>query len=250
MIAGFCLSISLGWWPVAAEEPIVELRPLMAVPANVVYQSDFSKAGSLKKSEWQPRQGTRWTVADGVLRGLPSSPEYQASRKDHKGLEPRVAAPMTPSQFIARLSVRFRDGEETPIVPFVEFGHHKVRLRFSKTGLTLLADYESLKLAEDRKLKYEAGRWYHLLAEAKGDEFVVQFEKGPTLYARHASLSQPVTSGADGLGVAGPRNGVAELDNVTLWNIQEQPNPQWEKTRATLATFPPEVVKSKKQRAP
>lgn len=57
---------------------------------------------------------------------------------------------------MAQFSICFLDGEETTIVPFVDFGHHIVRLQFSKEeGVTLLVDYESLKVAGPRGGKIE-----------------------------------------------------------------------------------------------
>lgn len=51
---------------------------------------------------------------------------------------------------ITKFSIRFLEGEETAIVPFVEFGHRVIRVRFnSKEGVSLLADYESMKIAEE-----------------------------------------------------------------------------------------------------
>jgi hypothetical protein len=50
----------------------------------------------------------------------------------HRGLEPRLSIPATPPECVAQFSICFLDGEETTIVPFVDFGHHIVRLRFSK----------------------------------------------------------------------------------------------------------------------
>jgi len=74
----------------------------------------------------------------------------------HRGLEPRLSIPATPPECVAQFSICFLDGEETTIVPFVDFGHHIVRLRFSKEeGVTLLVDYESLKVAGPRGGKIE-----------------------------------------------------------------------------------------------
>lgn len=57
---------------------------------------------------------------------------------------------------MAQFSICFLDGEETTIVPFVDFLHHIVRLLFSKEeGVTLLVDYESLKVAGPRGGKIE-----------------------------------------------------------------------------------------------
>jgi hypothetical protein len=223
-----------------------DLQLLLAVPDQIVLQDDFSKAGPLDKKVWAKRQGTQWAVEDGVLRGKPSTPEFQASKKDHKGLEPRLSAPITPAQFIAKFSVRFVGGSETAIVPFVEFGHHVCRLRFTKNGAELLADGESTKVAESKDLKFEPGKWLHALAEMKGDEFVIQFDGGPTLYAKHACFAKPVPSGGNGLGLAGPKDGTVELDNVTLWSIKPDAQPTWAAKRDALPKFAPVTLSTKK----
>ena len=222
------------------------LAPLMVEPAEKVFASDFSEPAPLEKTQWTPRQGTRWEIVDGVLKGIPSSAEYQAKKDHHRGLEPRISAPMTPPEFLLRFSVRFSEGEETTIVPFVEFGHHIVRLKFSREGgLALLADYESMKVAEAPEFKWKSGCWYHGLAELKGDEFVVQFDGGPTLYASHPVFSEPAPSGGTGLGLAGPRGGTAELDHVEIWTIKKGSRPDWSKTKKSFPEFTPVQVREK-----
>ncbi len=208
------------------------LRPIMNVPSEVSYQSNFngpgktepketkSAATEIDKTTWQPRQSTQWTVVQGVLQGEQSTAEFQAQREHHHGYEPRIKSLTTPREFIASFSVRFNDGDETSLVPLIEFGHHNVRLKFSKTGIALLADHEQVQLAQTQQIRLESGRWYHLLAERQADEFVVQFAGGPTLYAKHKSLAIPVADDSDGLGIAGTRRGTVEIDNVTLWSIK------------------------------
>lgn len=222
------------------------LAPLMVEPKKEVYSSDFSRSAPLEKAQWTPRQGTRWEVVDGVLKGIPSSADYQSKKEHHRGLEPRINAPMTPPEFLVRFSVRFSRGEETSIVPFVEFGHHIARLKFSREGgLTLLADYESLKVAEASDFTWKSDLWYHGLAELKGDEFVVQFHEGPTLYASHPVFSKPAPSGGTGLGLAGPRGGVAELDHVEIWTVKSKPRSDWSKTRKLFPEFIPVQIREK-----
>ncbi len=226
-----------------------DLKPLMAQPDKVVQQNDFSTAGAIDKAEWGPRQGTQWAIEDGVLRGKPSTPEYQAKRKDHFGYEPRVSAPKTPQGFILEFSVRFEGGSETPIVPFIEFGHHICRLHLTKDGAQMVADHESVKVAESKELKFEPGKWYHLLAEMKGDEVVVQFADGPTLYAKHESFTKPTESGGSGLGIAGPKGGAAELDNVTIWSIKPEAQATWATERDSLPKMEPTPVEKAKPAA-
>jgi hypothetical protein len=221
------------------------LKPIMTIPGEVAVQDDFSKKAPLDKSVWKPHQATRWSVEDGVLRGIESTEETQARKKHHRGLEPRLSCPATPPEFAAEFSVRFSEGEPTVIVPFVEFGHHIARIRFREEGVDLLADHETLQVAAAPEFKWESGRWYVCLAELKGDEFVIQFEDGPTLYARYPGFAEPVSSGGSGLGIAGPRHGIAELDNVTIRTIVGE-HPDWPETRAALPVHEAVRIKEKK----
>jgi hypothetical protein len=229
----------------AEEAP--EFDPLLAIPDEIVLESNFERPHyALPKSTWQARQGTRWKIAGGVLEGIPSSAEFQAKKSHHRGLEPRLSIPVTPAECVAQFSIRFLEGEETGIVPFVEFGHHIVRLRFSEDeGVSLLVDYESIKVAEDRDYRYRPGEWIHLRAALKGEEFVIQIFDGPTLHAKHAVLAQPAPSGGNGLGVAGTRGGRIEIDDLTLWTVKEETAPGWEEAKARFPSFEPVQVREK-----
>jgi hypothetical protein len=234
--------------PLAVNAADTELKPLLAVPDKVVLKDDFANGGVVNKAHWGARQGTRWAVEDGMLRGRPSGPEYRAKRKDHFGYEPRISAPVTPAQFIAEFFVRFSGGSETAISPFIEFGHHVCRVRLSKDGAEMLADHEGTRVAAAKDFKYEPGKWYHVLAELKGDEVVVQFAGGPTLYAKHEVFTKPAESGGNGLGLAGPKDGLVEIDNVTLWSVKAQTQPGWETARAKLPKFAPVAAKGDQPR--
>lgn len=163
-----------------AESPL-SLNPILAVPDQVVLENDFSDASQLRKDHWRPNMGTRWSVTEGVLRGIPSTVEY----------------------------------------------------------------HDSMKVAETKELTYEPGRWYHALAELKGDEFVIQFADGPTLYAKDPSYALPPPSGAPGMGIAGPKGGVAEIDNVTIWSIKSAAQSGWAARQKEFAKFEPVQVKEK-----
>ncbi len=216
------------------------LLPLMAIPDKVALRDDFSKDGPVDKTDWLSRQGTRWRIADGVLRGIPSSSEYQAKRSHHKGFEPRASVPKTPSEFIATFSFRFLEGKENAVVPFIEFGHHVCRVKFStKEGAFILADSETLRVANGSGFKYQPGKWFHVLAELKGEEFVIQFADGPTLYAHHECFAKPNPSGGNGLGVAGPHGGTVEFDNVTIWNVREGHQKGWPEKRTSFPDSTP-----------
>jgi hypothetical protein len=229
----------------ASAQTSAKLKPLLAVPDQVVLHQDFAQPAELDKTQWTARQGTQWSIASGVLRGTPSTSQFQASHKDHKGFEARINAPITPPQFIAEFSVRFVDGKETAIVPFVEFGHHVARLKFSTSGLSLLAAGETLKVAEVADFSYEPGKWYHVLAEMKGDELVVQIADGPTIYAKQPGFAQAAQTGGAGLGIAGPSGGTVEIDDVTIWTVKADAQPDWPSTRETLPKFTPVEISKK-----
>jgi hypothetical protein len=223
-----------------------KLKPLLAQADSVALEAHFSQSAPLEKGVWQQRQHTRWAIEDGLLRGIPSTAEYQEAHSDHQGFEARISVPVTPNECIAEFSVRFLNGAETPIAPFVEFGHHVARVKFSETGVFLIADGESVKVAEAKNYKYIPGKTYHILAELKGDEFVMQFADGPTLYAKHASFARPVKSGGNGLGITGPKGGSVEIDYLTLWNVKPQERSNWSDTRANFPHFKPVILKEKK----
>lgn len=228
-----------------AESPS-KLEPLMAIPDEVVLKNDFSEQKALDKKVWQSRQGTRWAIEDGVLRGQQSSPEYQVKKKDHRGFEPRLSILVTPPEFVAAFSFRFLEGQENAIVPFIEFGHHVCRVRFSKDGMSLLSDHEVMKLAEDKGFVWQSGKWYQALAEMKGDEFVFQVADGPTLYAKRDSFESTASDNGHKFGIAGPKKGIVELDNMTIWTVKKDTQASWGKGKSGLPVFEPIQVKEPK----
>lgn len=226
-----------------AAEPA--LQPLMLVPDKVIFTDDFSKPRNdlkPKKTEdgdsWVPNQGTRWVVEDGVLRGRPSSPEFQAAHKTHRGLHPRIVLAKTPQDYILRFSMRIVDGkpfvagQRRSIPPFIEIGHHIARVTWGANGAMLLADGDSLQIASAPDFKLEPGRWYHVMVEKRADEVVVQFADGSTFHGKHPSYK----SDKHFVMVGGLEGGVMELDNVTVWSFKEGVQPGWAQT---LAKFPP-----------
>ena len=224
------------------------LSPIMAVPDQQVIDADFQVPMELPKSIWAPRQGTRWTVEDGVLRGRESSKDFQAARKDHFGYEPRLSLPTTPTNFICQVTFRFLDGQATEIVPFIEFGHHVCRVRFSNDGTTLISDGETMQLAKDSEFVLKSGVWYHALAEMKDGQFVIQFAGGPIFYAQRDSFAQPPTSGGNGFGIAGPKHGVVEIDQLAIWTVKPMLQHDWEKRKQQFPAIDPIQIKEPKRK--
>ena len=245
--------ILAGWWlAVPAHAAETALQPLMLVPDKVLFEDDFSQPRSDLKSKkaeegdsWVPNQGTRWVVEEGVLRGRSSSPEYQASHKTHKGLHPRIVLAKTPQNYILRFSMRLVDGkpfdpgQRRSISPFIEMGHHIARVTWGANGAMLLADGDSLQIANAPDFKIETGRWYPVMVEKREDEVVVQFGGGPTLHGKHPAY----ISDKHFIMIGGLEGGVMEIDNVTVWSPKEGTQPGWAQTLAKLP--PPQDVRIK-----
>ncbi len=200
-----------------------ELKPQLVQLDQLVLEEDFTLPRLLENEHWKPRQHTRWVIENGVLRGQPSTKAFQASQDHHQGLEPRLSIPSCPQEYAIQFSIRFLKGEQTPLCPFIEFGHHKARIYWSGQGAQLVANGEAVQLDHNSNFKLNPGTWYHALAEIKGDEVLIRFSHGPTLYGKHPSLD----SKKDGFGVAGFRGGRVELDDIKIWSVKKSKNEHW-----------------------
>jgi hypothetical protein len=100
-------------------------------------------------------------------------------------------------------------------------------------------------VAEDKDYRYPLGEWIEVTAALKGDEFLIEIADGPTLYAKHPVILKPAPSGGTGLGLAGPKGGSVEIDNLKLWKIQAETSPDWAKQREALPAFEPVQVREK-----
>ncbi len=119
-----------------------DLKPQLLIPDKVLFADDFSQPRELKAvaaksplvGAWNPNQGTRWKVADGVLKGEASTAEFQASHETHKGVHPRIVLTKTPADYVLKFSMRLIDGKpfvaglRKSVPPFIEIGHHIARI--------------------------------------------------------------------------------------------------------------------------
>ena len=106
------------------------------------------------------------------------------------------------------------------------------------------------KLAEAKGFVWESGKWYHALAEMKNTEFLIQVADGPTLYGQRESFAQETTSGGNGFGIAGPKHGVVEIDNLTISAVKATTQPNWESHKSKLPKFRPIQIKQPKAKKP
>lgn len=234
--------------PHAAFSADVELKPLMLVTDQIIYHDEFATAQAIDKETWHVAQGTQWKAEDGVLRGRPSTSEFQASHKTHKGLEPRCSLSKCPADYVVRFSVRYVGGKPPrPLpalknIPSIDIGHHIGRVEFGLEGTRLTADGETLQLESASAFRLESGRWYEVLVEARGDEVVVQFANGPTFHGKHPTLGGENHH----LAFVGSEEGVVEIDNVTLWSVKSGTQPSWTETLVKRPAQEPKVLRKKR----
>lgn len=213
---------------------LLALKPLMTLPAELVFELPKESA-TLAKEIYGVRQSTRWSLSEGILSGAPSTPEFQASRKDHKGLEPRIAFVKTPQDFAASFRIRFSGGTFTKLPPFIEFGHHKARFSFGRESISLDADSGAAKLGSSSAAKFEDGHTYEVYAEQRGEDVLLQVDGQCTLFGSHPSLKTPTAKGAAGLGICGTNGGKVEISELRIWSIRDGEQPGWPALRRKLA---------------
>jgi len=199
-----------------------ELQPVLAKTGGIVLQEDFNTPHALDKKVWQNGQGTRWEIKDGELQGIPSTPEFQAARKNHKGLSPRIALLAVLQEYAVQFSFKLDpnpvNGKPKPAdLPYVffDFGHHMTRLLLDDKGAHLVASNETITLAEDKAFRFKPGLRYEALFELKGDEVVLQIQDGPTLRGKHEIIAQPKKS-FDFVG----SGEMLHIDDLTVWSAQ------------------------------
>ena len=223
------------------------LQPTLLLPDQVVFADDFSSPRELKAvaakspliGAWNPNQGTQWKVTAGVLRGEPSTAAFQAAHETHKGVHPRIVLTKTPASYVLRCSFRLLDGlpydpaKRRSVPPFLEIGHHVARITWNEHGATLLADHDTLVVDAAKDFRLSPGQWYTVLVERRDDEVLVQFQDGPSFYAKHPTYRSDLHAVMFG----GLEAGHMEIDDVTVWSVKPGEQTGWPAWRAAHPTF-------------
>lgn len=131
-----------------------EGKPELFSSVKPVYKDDFG-GGDLDTGHWQVRQGSTWTVKEGILNGGPSPREYQekkiaAGDRAHAGFKPVIWLEKVPENLVVHFRLRY-DGEDyQPKFPLIDVGHHIHTLVFAKdkTTLVLKSNEKSIEVAE------------------------------------------------------------------------------------------------------
>jgi hypothetical protein len=198
-----------------------KLQPVLTTPSKVHLEMDFNKDFTVSKGHqfFTLGQGTRWAAKGGVLVGTESSPEYQAKKKKsgkgHLGTAPRLQFPNSLKDVIIKYSFKIVGGKKTKLLPMIEAGHHLRRIYFGDDGSKILVDHEKTTIADDAFV-LKLDRWYHIMLEIKGDEFLVRFQDGPTLYGRDKGVGLEFAN--YNIGTTATNKGTMYIDNMTIWH--------------------------------
>jgi hypothetical protein len=219
-----------------------ELKPLLALKSDLIFEDNFDSGTHSK--QWNFIHGTRFTVKDGVLTGVPSPKEYQEAKKKagkgHTGGTPSshlmvgtkdciIAMSFKISGKMKGLHIGYNDGS-------MKSGTgHVCRVTYSITdGISLIKDKNSKKEGDkaealaNKPFTLELDKWYVILIENIGDEMVAQIEGGPVIYAAH----QRLTANKTHINLPTRGGGTVYYDNVKIWKANV--NPQWQKNKEDL----------------
>ncbi|MFY9252638.1 MAG: hypothetical protein WAO83_04230 [Fuerstiella sp.] len=162
-----------------------DYQPELFKSLKLVYADDFS-SGTLDTEHWQVRQGTTWSIKEGVLVGGPSPREFQdkkiaAGDKAHAGFKPVIWLQKVPENLVARFRVRFDAKDFQPRFPLIDVGHHVNTLTFAAdtTTLTLKKNQKTIKLQEPY---LPLNTWVDVTIELKRGTMLVKLNDRKTVF--------------------------------------------------------------------
>ena len=204
----------------AMAEAAKEIKPLMLKRGKVLLSEDFLAKDI--DARWKPAKG-QWKIVDGALQGT----ELKA---DEHAASIRTDTPL-PENFILQFDFKF-DGGKTIHLSFNGKGHI-CRATLTPTGFILRGEKVKKDLKDKAatvgqiQQKFEKGKWYTMLVEIKGPEFVARVNDELVAFGRHEKVARPKSN--FGFPMAGVSSSV---DNIKIW--QGEPSDQWAKTKAGL----------------
>lgn len=201
------------------------LEPILAQPGEVFLKMNFDEDFNVgaDHASFRAINGTRWAAKNGVLVGTESSAEFQAEKKaagdGHNGTNAQLQVKGSPRDFIFKYSFKITGGRKAKGSPMMESGHHLRYIHFGAEGTSILTGRER-KLIAKSDFVLELDQWYHVMIEVKGDEFLVRFQDGPTIYGRDPSIAADCPTKYD-IRFTATDKGVITIDNMTIWNAGE-----------------------------
>ena len=223
--------------PLALCEDANQLEPILAKPDEVFLKMDFDEDFTVGDDHpaLRCKNGTRWAAKDGVLVGIESSAEFQAEKKaagdGHTGTAPQLIVPGSPRDVILKYSFKIVGGKRLRGSPMMESGHHLRYIQFGADGTSILTGREK-KVIANSDFVVALDQWHHVMIEVKGDEFLVRFQDGPTIYGRDPAIAADCPTKYD-IRFTATDKGVIQVDNLTIWHAGETAN-GWPTAREAL----------------
>jgi len=221
------LTVLLALLCISAIACAADLKPIMTTRGKALLTESF-EAATLPES-WESLKGT-WTVAEGALQGA-----EKASDKHAAVIGTSLELPRT---FQVRFDFKF-DGAKTVHLSFNGKGHI-CRVAITPSGFVLKGEKVKKDPADKSvdvgnvQQKFESGKWYTMLVEIDGPEFVAFVNPKQIAFGSHEKITRPKNV------VRFPLSGsTASIDNLKIWTAKS--NPTWAKTKAALPPNKPIV---------
>lgn len=213
-----------------------EPKTLLAQPGANLLSDDLKTAPDGK--EWKAAKG-KWEIADGALRAaeLPADKHGAVSRR-----------PLKFTDAVIQYEVKI-EGAKGTTLSINDAKGHNCRVSINAAGFSVTKDDHDHEGPDKavafgrRALTLKPGEWHTVRMEVVGDTVLGTVDDAPPVFGSHEMIAVEKTN--FGLTVAGES---ASFRNLKVWAAQ--PNPAWEKTKATIpAPLPPARPAAKKAAA-
>ena len=208
------LALSLGLFLLSPAQS-AEYQPELFKSTRLIYAETFD--GALNPEFWEVRQSTTWEIKEGVLKGSPSSKEFQEKKKasadpSHAGLKPVIFLKKVPENFVCTLRMRY-DGEAFKKgSPLLDIGHHIHTLSFAEKTTTLTIKKNVETLAIESPL-FSLNAWHDVALELKKGTLLLTIDG-----KKHRFDSPQIDmTGHAQIDFKALDFGTCQIDDVRLW---------------------------------
>ena len=214
--------------------------PLMLEKGALLFNENFSGTTSITKPRWWVKQGTQWSIRNGVLEGKPADSEYQRKRRQighHLGDVPRIGLGQLPDTYVISFRFQIDNRPGNAKVPLIEFGHHISRVHFGNSAATLLTNNEKTTHTQIDQFRLKPYHWHHVLAEVGTEDLVIQVtDDSNEINLFHAHDFHFKNAKNRSLEIAGTIQGTAKLDDIKVWSAGKTKDGWLEAVEAAAAT--------------
>lgn len=193
-----------------------DYQPELFTSLKPVYEDDFS-SGTIDTEHWQVRQGTTWSIKDGVLVGGPSPKEYQDQKvaaKDaaHAGFKPVIWLEKVPEKLVAIFRVRYDAADYHPKFPLIDVGHHIHTFIFGKEKTTFILK-KNEKTEELAQPLLPLNQWADVVIELKPGVIVFKVDG----VATRIEDERITMAGQQQIDFKGVDHGGIQIDRVAVY---------------------------------